>query len=45
VSQFIPKLFTDSGSEKVVENKGFKVPAAPARSTSFLDRTVERATG
>jgi hypothetical protein len=43
VRQIAPKLFTAERGEKVVENKSFKVRAALALSTSFLDRTVERA--
>jgi hypothetical protein len=37
------KIFTESGSEKDVENKSFKPARPPALSSSFLDRTVERA--
>jgi hypothetical protein len=40
VSKTVPKLFTAPPGEKVVENKGFKLGAARARSAPFLDRTV-----
>jgi len=40
VSFSIPKLFTDFRGASIVKNIGFNFRERPARSTSFLDRTV-----
>jgi hypothetical protein len=40
VSQIVTKLFTGSGGEKVVQNKGFKFARDGTPLASFLESTV-----
>ena len=40
MNHFAPKLLTGGGGASIVKNKDFNFAGAPARSHSFLDRTV-----